>query len=129
MHFAAVLHEVHGALRLFLDVCELSRLSCVRLFATPWTVACQAPLSVGFSRQEHWNGLLCPPPGVLPDPGMEPSSRVCPALAGGSSPRSLREAQAGSRSTAAGTSQHLRGKRFRCSEGATLEKREILHIC
>ena len=39
------------------------------LFATPWTVAHQAPLSMGFSRQEYWSGLLCPPPGDLPDPG------------------------------------------------------------
>ena len=47
---------------------------------TPWTVACQAPLSMGFSRQEYWSGLPCPPPGDLPDPGIEP---VTPALAGG----------------------------------------------
>ena len=51
----------------------------VRLFATPWTVACQAPLSVEFSRQQNWKGLPCPPPGHLPDPGIEPTS---PALAG-----------------------------------------------
>ena len=56
--------------------CILSR---VQLFATPWTVACQATLSTGFSRQEHWSGLPCPPPGDLPDPGIEPAS---PALAG-----------------------------------------------
>ena len=49
-------------------------LSCVRLFVTPWTVARQAPLSMGFSRQEHWSGLPCPPPGDLPDPGIEPES-------------------------------------------------------
>ena len=55
-------------------------LSRVRLFATPWTVAHQAPLSMGFSRQEYWSGLLCSPPGDLPDPGMKPAS---PALAGG----------------------------------------------
>ena len=47
-------------------------------FATPWT-ACQAPLSMGFSRQEYWSGLPCPPPEDLPDPGMEPASH---ALAG-----------------------------------------------
>ena len=47
----------------------LSRCSRVRLFATPWTVACQAPLSMGFSRQEYWSGLPCPRPGDLPDPG------------------------------------------------------------
>ena len=51
--------------------------SRVRLFATPWTVAQQAPLSMGFSRQEHWSGLPFPSPGDLPDPGIEPRS---PAL-------------------------------------------------
>ena len=49
-------------------------LSCVRLFATPWTVACQAPLSKGFSRQESWSGLPFPPPGDLPSPGIESGS-------------------------------------------------------
>ena len=43
---------------------------------TPWTVACQAPLSIGFSRQEYWNGLLFPSPGYLPDPGIESKSPV-----------------------------------------------------
>ena len=52
-------------------------LSHVQLLATPWTVAYQAPLSMGFSRQEYWSGLPCPPPGDLPDPGIEPRS---PAL-------------------------------------------------
>jgi len=46
-------------------------------------VACQAPLSVVFSRQEYWSGLLRTPPGDLPDPGMEPVSLMSPALAGG----------------------------------------------
>ena len=45
-------------------------LSHARLFVTPCTVVRQAPLSVGFSRQECWSGLLCPPPGDLPDPGL-----------------------------------------------------------
>ena len=45
-------------------------LSCVHLFATPWTVDCQAPLSMGFSRQEYWSGLPFPSPGDLPDPGI-----------------------------------------------------------
>ena len=49
-------------------------LSRVWLFVTPWTVAHQAPLSMGFSRQEHWSGLPFPPPGDLPDVGMEPTS-------------------------------------------------------
>ena len=60
----------------------LSHFSSVRLFATLWTVACHAPLSVGFSRQEYWSGLPCPPPGDLPDPGTEPLSLTSPALAG-----------------------------------------------
>ena len=60
----------------------LSRFSRVRLFATLWTVAHQAPLSMGFSRQEYWSGLPCPPPGDLPNPGIEPSSLMSPALAG-----------------------------------------------
>ena len=51
-------------------------------FATPWTVAHQVPISMGFSRQEYWRGLLFPPPGDLPDPGTEPMSLVSPALAG-----------------------------------------------
>ena len=52
-------------------------LSCVRLFATPWTVAYRAPPSVGFSRQEYWSRLPFPSPADLPDPGIEPRS---PAL-------------------------------------------------
>ena len=57
----------------------LRRFTRVQLFATLWTAAHQAPLSVGFSRQECWSGLLSPPPGALPDLGFEPMS---PALAG-----------------------------------------------
>ena len=49
-------------------------LSDDQLFATPWTVACQAPLSMEFSRQEYWSGLPFPSPGDLPDPGIEPGS-------------------------------------------------------
>ena len=55
----------------FVIVKSLSR---VRLFATPWTVAYQAPPSMGFSRQECWSGLPFPSPGDLPDPGIEPGS-------------------------------------------------------
>ena len=61
----------------------LSHFSCVQLFAILWTGARQAPLSMGFSRQEYWSGLPCPPLGNLPNPGIEPSSLVSPALAGG----------------------------------------------
>jgi len=52
-------------------------LSHVRLFVTPWTVDCQAPPSMGFSKQEYWNGLPFPSPGDPPNPGIEP---VSPAL-------------------------------------------------
>ena len=57
-----------------------SRFSHVRLFATHWTH--QAPLSLGFSRQEYWSGLPCPPPRDIPNPGTEPTSLTSPALAG-----------------------------------------------
>ena len=65
------------------NVCvgELSRFSHT-LFATPWTVACQAPLSTGFSRQEYWSGLPFPSPGDRSNPGTEPSSLMSPALSG-----------------------------------------------
>ena len=55
----------------------------------PMDVACQAPLSMGFSRQEYWGGLPCPSPGNLPDPGIEPTSLLCPALTGGFFPPQL----------------------------------------
>ena len=61
----------------------LSLFSCVRLCWTQWTVAPQSPLSMGCSRQEHWSGLPCPPPGDLPNPGIEHKSLMSPALAGG----------------------------------------------
>ena len=54
-------------------VCAYS-LSCVRLFATLWTAVHQAPLSLGFSRQEYWSELPCPPPRDVPDPGIKPRS-------------------------------------------------------
>ena len=56
---------------------EVTLLSRVRLFSTPWTIAYQAPLSIGFSRQEYWSESPFPFPGELPDPGIEPRS---PAL-------------------------------------------------
>ena len=60
----------------------LSRFSRMR-FHIPWTVACQAPLSMGFSRQEYWSELPCPPPGNFLDPRMKPASPLSPALARG----------------------------------------------
>ena len=63
-----------------MDASVVQLLSRVRLFATPWTIAHQAPLSMGFSRQEYWSRLPFPSPGDLPDPGIKPAS---PALACG----------------------------------------------
>ena len=60
-------------------MCVHAGLSRVRLFVTPWTVAHQASLSMDFSRQKYWSGLLFPPPGDLPNPGIKP---ISPALAG-----------------------------------------------
>ena len=74
--FAAKLRIRHACVR-------AQPLQSRRLFATLWAVARQAPLSRGFSRQQHWSGLPCPPPEDLPDPGIEPSSFMTPALAGG----------------------------------------------
>ena len=67
----------------FSHACVLSHFSHVQHFATPWTVALQASLSMGFSRQEYWSGLLCLPPGDLPDTGIELVSLRSPALASG----------------------------------------------
>ena len=61
----------------------LSCFKCVQLLASPWTAAHQAPLSMGFSRQEHWSGLPFPTPGDLPDPGIKSMSLMPPAVAGG----------------------------------------------
>ena len=63
-------------------LCVLSHFSHVQLFETLWTVPCQAPLFMGFSRHEYWSGLLCPPPGDLPDAEIEPRSFKPRALAG-----------------------------------------------
>ena len=64
----------------FHHVC-VQLLSHVQLFATPRTIACQVPQSMGFSREEPWSGLPFPPLGDLPDPGIEPVSPVTPVLA------------------------------------------------
>ena len=66
-------------------VCVKS-LSRVRVFETPWTVVRQAPLSMGFSRQEYWSGLPFPSPGDLPNPGIEPGSPALQADALSSEP-------------------------------------------
>ena len=71
-------YQVYG-----IFLCTLSHFSHIQLFATPWTVAHQAPLSIGFPGQEYWSGFLCLPPGDLPNPGIKPVSLMSPALAGG----------------------------------------------
>ena len=65
----------------FVCACMLNHFSHVWIFMTPWTAAHQAPLFMGFSRQEYWSGLLCPPPRDLPDPGIKLPSLFSPALA------------------------------------------------
>ena len=72
--------------------CALSHVSWLRFFVTLWTIARQAPLSIGFSRQEHWSGLPCPPPGDLPNSGIKPTS---PALQADSLPLSHRKSPQG----------------------------------
>ena len=68
-----------------LDICAcmLSHFSRVQLFATLWTIACQAPLSMGSSRQEYWSGLPCPPQEYLPNLGIQSTSLTSPVLVGG----------------------------------------------
>ena len=68
---------------IYIYTCMLSHFSHVLLFVTTCTVACQAPLSMGFSRQEYWSVLPCPHPGDLPGPGIEPVSLMSPELVGG----------------------------------------------
>ena len=68
------------------DSCSCLVIKPCPTLATPWTVACQAPLSMGLSRQEYWNGLPFPSPGDLPNPGIKPRS---PALQADSLPTEL----------------------------------------
>ena len=74
-------HLDSGQLLEWSSVC-VYMLSHVQLFLTPWTMACQAPLSMEFSRQEYWSRLPFPSPGYLPKPGIKPVSLMSPALAG-----------------------------------------------
>ena len=67
-------------------VCVLSHFSRVRHFETLWTVTCQAPLSLEFSRQEYWSGLPCTPPGDLTNPGTESAFPVAPGFQADSLP-------------------------------------------
>ena len=64
------------------DLHVLSLFTCSQLCVTLWTIACQTPLSMVFSRQKYWSGFLCPPPWDLHNLGIEPESFMSPALAG-----------------------------------------------
>ena len=70
-------------IRKFINIVRCVWLSHIGLFVTPWTVACKAPLSMEFSRQEFWSGLPFPTPGDIPQPGLEPIFLAFPSLAGG----------------------------------------------
>ena len=74
------LHPSLLGFQLYIHVCVLSHFIHIRFFATPWTVAWKAPLTMGFSRQEYCSELPCPPPGDVPNPGIKPPSAVSPAL-------------------------------------------------
>ena len=75
-----VLHVEKGAAVIWVHAC--SGALAMSTFSWLWPVAHQAPLSMGYSRQEHWSALPCPPPGNLPNPGIEPRSFTSPALVG-----------------------------------------------
>ena len=85
IHFCHLSHPVQGIL--LLCSCVLSDFIHVRS-VTPWTVVLQAPLSIGFSRQEYWSGLSFPLPGDLPNPGIKPESLEAPTLQANSLPLS-----------------------------------------
>ena len=91
--FLSSLLMIHNGITLFSLICtylsqlsQFKSLSRVQLFATPWTIAYQAPPSMGFSRQECWSGLPFPSPGDLPDPGIKPRSPALQADAFPSAP-------------------------------------------
>ena len=80
MHTGLVIQRIHYKEKITHEIivlCCAWSLTCVQLFATPWTVACKAPLSMGTLQARIWSRLLCPPAGDLPDPGIKPRS---PAL-------------------------------------------------
>ena len=93
-------------------LCCVEPLSRVQLFATLGTLACQAPLSMGFFRQEYWSGLSFPPPGDPPSPGIEPASPVSPALQEDSLPAELLQTPFGDVQTFALQQTVLLGLKF-----------------
>ena len=84
-HHALEIHPDCSGINACVCVCVCVCVKSLQLFLTLWPhgLAHQAPLSMGFSRQEYWSGLPCPPPGDLPHPGIKPKSFTFPALAGG----------------------------------------------
>ena len=74
MHMVVIQQILAEGINVCVSAKSRPALSRVQLYATLWTVPCQPPLRMGFSRQEHWHGLLCPPPGDLPDVGIKPMS-------------------------------------------------------
>ena len=93
VRFAQHISKHTSCIRLKNVLCAmLSHFSCVWLFAHPWIIAHQAPLSTWFFWQECWNGLPCPPLGDLPDPGIKPTLPVSPALQVYSLPLNQQEA-------------------------------------
>ena len=78
---AALEREHSHEIQYLVSMRACSVTSIISFFVTPWIVACQATLSMGFPRQEHWRELPCLPPGDLPNPGIKPSSPVAPVLA------------------------------------------------
>ena len=74
--------EKHPTFMDWKTYCEDSTCACVQLCLTPWTVACQAPRSMVFSRQEYWSGLPFPSPGNLPNPGIKAVTPASSAWAG-----------------------------------------------
>ena len=102
----------------------LSRFNRVQLSEMPWTVAHQAPLSMGFSRQEYWSGLPFPSPGDLPDPGIKPESPTAPALQADSLLLSHRGSRTGGRNgKLSGENQKTFWQDFIWRFGNTNEKR------
>ena len=103
----------------------LSYFSCVRFFATLWTVACQVPLSLGFSRQEYWSGLPFPSPGDLPNPGIEPGSPTLQADALTSEPPGKPHPPPPKKNTLEGINSRISEAEERISE---LEDKSSLHF-
>ena len=81
LYITALYFLTKGKLTLTLCVCA-EQLQLCPILCDPWTIAHQLPLSMGFSRQEYWSGLPCPPPGDPPDLGVEPTSLMSPASPG-----------------------------------------------